>query len=96
MPLCSCNTRCLSEAHQLGYRNHTKFLHYTTAVDLYRFFCNAEFPGNLFVQHARNNDLHQFKLARRQHIEKTPALILFSSEASLFGRARQSVLNTFQ
>jgi hypothetical protein len=42
------------------------------------------------------NDLHHFKLARRQHIEKTPALILFSSEASLFGRARQSVLNTFQ
>jgi hypothetical protein len=65
-------------------------------MDFYRLLRRSEFPGNLLVQHARNDQLHYLELARGQQIEKAPRLILLSTVSSLLGGPNQGVLNALQ
>src|SRR6185312_10797591 len=70
--------------------------HPPSTVELDRLFANAQFSGDLFVQHARNDQLHHLKLSRRQQIKETPGLILLSAAPSLLGRSLQGVLDTLK
>ena len=54
-------------------------------MNFYCLFRRAEFSGNLFVQHAGDDQLHHFELARRQQTKKGPSFILFCTAPALFG-----------
>ena len=45
--------------HKLGHRRDTELLHPPATVDLHCLLRRAEFSGDLFVQHARNDELLQ-------------------------------------
>jgi hypothetical protein len=46
-------------------------------MNFYCLFRRAKFSSNLFVQHARDDQLHHFELARRQQTKKVLSFILF-------------------
>src|SRR5206468_126059 len=90
------NTGSFNQSHQLGHRGDIELLHNPAAVNFYCLLCRAQLSGNLLVQHAGNDELHYFELARCQQIEKTPGLILLSATPSLLGRSNQGVLDGLQ
>ncbi|HMJ26023.1 MAG TPA: hypothetical protein VK475_09355 [Pyrinomonadaceae bacterium] len=57
-------------------------------------FRRTKFSGNLFVQHAGDDQLHYFELARRQQTKTAPSFILFCTAPTLFGGPSQGALNT--
>src|SRR5262249_29737572 len=70
--------------------------HHSAAMNFYCLFGRAKFSRDLFVQHASCDQLHHFKLARCQRIEKTPGLIPFGCKASLLSRPNQCALYTLK
>src|SRR6266700_2048310 len=90
------DTGSLHQSHQPGHRGDTKLLHHPTAVDLHCLLRRTHLSGNLLVQHARNDKLHYFELARRQQTKKTPSPILLSAMPPLLGRSNQCVVDALK
>jgi hypothetical protein len=65
-------------------------------VDFHCLLSQAQFSGNLLVQHTRNDKLHYFELARRQQIKKTPRVIFLGTAPSLLGGSNQGVLDALK
>src|SRR5206468_9071859 len=58
--------------------------------------CRTHLSGNLLVQHARNDELHYFELARRQQIKNTPSPIFLSAMPPLHGGSNQCVVDALK
>jgi hypothetical protein len=86
----------LNQTHQLSYGSNTQLLHHATTMDFHRPLRRSQFSSDLLVQHACNDQLHDFKLAWRQQIKQTPSLILLSTTPSLLYGSSQGPLDALE
>src|SRR5438046_7654255 len=96
MPGRRSDARFFNQSNKSRNGTDAQLLHHPATMNFHCLFRSPKFARNLFVQHASNDKLHYFELARRQQSKKMPSFVLFHAAPPLLCGPDQGALDTLK